>query len=56
MDLKEMGWEVVDWIHLVQETSQCLELCTCFWTFTSKKNAGKLLIEGPLTSPWDSDS
>lgn len=56
MDPKEMEWEVVDWIHLVRERSQHLELCAGFRTFTSKKNSGKLLIEGPVSSPWDSDS
>jgi hypothetical protein len=23
MDLKEIGWEVVDWIHLAQDRIQC---------------------------------
>jgi hypothetical protein len=26
MNLKEMGWEVVDWIHLAQDSDQCWNL------------------------------
>jgi hypothetical protein len=25
-DLRELGWEGVDWIHLVQERDQCRDL------------------------------
>jgi hypothetical protein len=26
MDLKEIGWEVVDWMHLAQDRGQCRAL------------------------------
>jgi hypothetical protein len=43
MDLKEIRWEVVDWIHLGQGTVQCLALVNTVTNFQTIQTADNLL-------------
>jgi hypothetical protein len=40
VDLKEIGWESVDWIHLGQDRDQWLALVTTVMKFGSIKDRG----------------
>jgi len=31
MNLREIVWEVVDWIHLAQDSDQCVNLIMNLW-------------------------
>jgi hypothetical protein len=37
MDLREIGWEGVDWIHLLQDRDQWWALLNMEWTLGSIK-------------------
>jgi hypothetical protein len=43
MDVREMGWEGVDWIHLVQERGQWRDLVKTVMIFWVPQKAGNFL-------------
>jgi hypothetical protein len=43
MDLEEMGWEIVDWIHLDQDTKRRRAVVTKVMNIWFLQNAGNCL-------------
>jgi hypothetical protein len=46
MDLKETGWQSVDWIHLAQEKDQWRALVNKVINVRVRRNAGNFLLTG----------
>jgi hypothetical protein len=44
MDLKELRWMVVEWIHLDQDRNTCRDLVDTIMMFRLPQNVGKFLI------------
>jgi hypothetical protein len=43
MDLRERGWDDMDWIDLAQARDQCMALVNTVMNLRVPQNAGKLL-------------
>jgi len=43
MELKEVGWQIVDWIHVVQVQFSGEVFWTRYWTFGFYKRRGNFL-------------
>jgi hypothetical protein len=43
MDLREIGWDVIDWTDLTQDMDQWRALATTVMNLRVPKNAGKFL-------------
>jgi hypothetical protein len=43
MDLREIGWNGMDWIYLAQDRDQCKTLVNTVMNLRVPKNAGKFL-------------
>jgi hypothetical protein len=44
IDLREIGWDVMDWIDLAQDRDQRRTLVNTYWTFGLHKILGNSLV------------
>ena len=50
MDLKEVRWEVMDWIYLAEDGYKLQVHVNMIWNFQIPQNAGNFLIDELLAS------